>query len=216
MENINIADKIRKLLELSSNNSSEHEAIAAALKAQELMAKYDLTLEQVKDGPKSKKIIETVYHHTGKHEMKKWKYRLASTISNNFRCKTLMYGHDEVAFYGYEDDAKIALQVFTYLYEAGNRLAIRYYNQCRKNGEMTKGVMNTYLMGFNNGISSVLEKQCKALMIITPQEVIDSFEEKTKGWKTSTVSVSAQKNSAAFNAGKRDGIDVANARSISA
>jgi len=216
MENINIADKIRKLLELSNNNPSEHEAIAAELKAQELMAKYDLTLEQVKHEPKSKKIIETVYYHTGKHEMKKWKYRLASTISNNFRCKTLMYGRDEVAFYGYEDDAKIALQVFTYLYEAGNRLAVRYYNQCRKNGEMTKGVMNTYLMGFNNGISSVLEKQCKALMIITPQEVIDSFEEKTKGWKTSTVSVSAQKNSAAFNAGKRDGIDVANARSISA
>ena len=212
----NIEDKIRKLLELSSNNPSEHEAIAAALKAQELMAKYDLTIEQVKDKPEIREIIEAAYYHTGKHEMKRWKYALANTVSKNFRCKPLMYGNDAVVFYGYKEDAEIAKQVFTYLYEAGNTLAVKYYNQCRKNGLNTKGVMNTYLMGFNRGIASVLEKQCTALMIITPKEVVDSFEEKTKGWKTSTVNLHANKNDAAFNAGETDGRDVANSRSLSA
>lgn len=210
----NIEDKIRKLLELSNNNPSEHEAMAAALKAQELMAKYDLTIEQVKDKPESREIIEAIYHHTGKHEMKKWKYRLADIVSNNFRCKMFMCGHEEIVFYGYKEDASIALQVFSYLYESGNKLAVRYYNQCRKEGQYTKGVMNAYLMGFSKGVASVLEKQCKALMIITPQEVIDGFNEKTKGFRTVTRSISMSKNDAAFNAGKIDGRDIAKARSL--
>lgn len=212
----NITEKVRKLLALSSNNPNENEAIAAALKAQELMAEYDLTIEQVKDKPESREIVEAVYRHTGKHEMKKWKYGLATIIGNNFRCKVFMYGCEEVVFYGYEEDAKIALQVFSYLYEAGNRLAVKYYNQCRKERKYTKGVMNTYLAGFRQGISSVLEEQCKALMIITPQEVIDKFNEKTSGWKTKTVSTTISKNSAAFENGKKDGADVAKSRSIPA
>ena len=147
--------------------------------------------------------------------MKRWKYALATTVSNNFRCKPLVYGREAVAFYGYKEDAEIAKHVFSYLYEAGNKLAVKYYNQCRKKGLDTKGVMNTYLMGFNKGIASVLEKQCLALMIVTPQEVINSFEEKTKGYKTSTVCMHANGNDSAFNTGKRDGIDVANSRAIS-
>ena len=210
----NVTEKVRKLLELSNNNPNENEALAAALKAQRLMAEYDLTIEQVKNKPESREIIEAIYRHTGKHEMKKWKYGLATIVGNNFRCKVFMYGRDEVVFYGYKEDAKIALQVFSYLYEAGNKLAVRYYNQCRKEGKYTKGVMNTYLAGFRKGISSVLEKQCKALMIITPQEVIDKFNEKTKDFKTRTVSTAIMKNNAAFENGERDGADVARARSL--
>ena len=212
----NIENKIRKLLELSNNNPNEHEAISAALKAQKLMAEYDLTIEQVKDKKELREIIEAIYRHTGKHEMKKWKYGLATTVGNNFRCKVFMYGCEEVVFYGYKEDAKIALQVFSYLYEAGNKLAVKYYNQCRKEGKNTRGVMNTYLAGFKKGISSVLEEQCKALMIITPQEVIDKFNERTNGWKTRTVSTKITRDNTAFENGKRDGADVARSRSISA
>ena len=37
-----ILEKIEKLLALAGNNPSENEAISAALKAQELMAKYKI------------------------------------------------------------------------------------------------------------------------------------------------------------------------------
>ena len=212
----NIIEKIKKLLELSGNNPSECEAISAALKAQELMAKYDLTIEQIKDNANQREIIEAIYMNTGKHEMKTWKYGLADTISKNFKCKIFLYNKDSIVFYGYKEDAKIALQVFTYLYETGNQLAVKYYNKCRKEGKQTKGVMNSYLLGFRKGVASVLEEQCKALMIVTPKEVIDKFEERTKGFGSTTKSMRASGSGVAFDTGKRDGVDAVKARQISA
>ena len=40
-----IMEKIKKLLALANNNPSEDEAMAAALKAQEMMAKYNIVLD---------------------------------------------------------------------------------------------------------------------------------------------------------------------------
>ena len=42
-----ILKKIENLLALAGNNPSENEAIAAALKAQELMAKYNIELADI-------------------------------------------------------------------------------------------------------------------------------------------------------------------------
>ena len=208
-----IIEKIKKLLALSNNNPNENEALAAALKAQELMAKYNIDLEQARDSVELREIAQEVYSQTGKHEMRKWKYGLSKIVADNFRCKVFCIGTD-IVFYGYKEDAKIALQVFAYLYEVGNRLALRYYNKCRKESRPTKGVMNTYLMGFKKGISSVLEKGCTALMIITPQEVSDSFNELVKGCRPKKCKVSVNKNDEAYEVGKTDGKNVASAREL--
>lgn len=209
-----ILNKIKNLLDLANNNPNENEAIAAALKAQELMAKYNVEIDQLDEKKESKEIVEEIYRQTGKHEMRKWKYGLATIISKNFRCKVYFINNSDVVFYGYKEDAKIALQVFTFLYEIGNKFAVKYYNKCKKEGINTRGVMNTYLAGFRKGVADVLEKQSTALMIVTPQEVTDSFAEMSKDWLPKQVNIRMNGNDRAYEDGRQDGKDMATARSI--
>lgn len=209
-----ILNKIKNLLDLANNNPNENEAIAAALKAQELMAKYNIELDQLDDKKETREIVEEIYHQSDKHEMRKWKIGLADIIAQNFRCKVYFMNKKDVVFYGYKEDAKIALNVFTYLYEIGNKFAVRYYNKCKKEGKETRGVMNTYLVGFKDGVAEVLEKQCTALMIVTPKEVTESFDEMTNGWKTIKSTLRLSGDTSAYSNGKSDGKDMATARNI--
>lgn len=209
-----ILNKIKNLLDLANNNPNENEAIAAALKAQELMAKYNIELDQLDDKKETREIVKEVYYQSDKHEMRKWKIGLADIIAQNFRCKVYFMNKNNVVFYGYKEDAKIALNVFTYLYEIGNKFAVRYYNKCKKEGKETRGVMNTYLVGFKDGVAEVLEKQCTALMIVTPKEVTESFEEMTSGWKTVKSTLRLSGDTSAYSNGKSDGRDMATARNI--
>lgn len=209
-----ILNKIKNLLDLANNNPNENEAIAAALKAQELMAKYNVELDQLEDKKETREIVKEVYYQSDKHEMRKWKLGLASIIAQNFRCKVYFLGSKDVVFYGYKEDAKIALQVFTHLYEIGNKFAVRYYNKCKKEGRDTRGVMNTYLIGFRDGAAEVLGKQCTALMIVTPKEVTESYEEMTKDWKSVKSTLRLSGDTGAYSNGKSDGKDMATARNI--
>lgn len=209
-----ILNKIKNLLDLANNNPNENEAMAAALKAQELMAKYNVELDQLDDKPETHEITEEIYRQSGKHEMKKWKIGLSVIVAENFRCRTYTIDKKDVVFYGYKEDAKIALQVFTYLYEVGNKLAVRYYNKCKKEGKETRGVMNTYLIGFRDGVREVLGKQCTALMIVTPKEVNESFDEMTKEWRSVKTTLRMSEDTSAYSSGKSDGRDIATARSI--
>lgn len=171
-----IIEKIKKLLNMTQENgASENEAMVAALRAQKLMAEYNINVADIETSDDSMTIIEESFV-CGKGD--KWKVRLAAIIAKNFRCKTYLINKSEVVFYGYESDAKIALNVFKFLFTTGNKLADKYYYEYYKNGENTRGVKNTFLLGFCQGINDVLGKQCVALMIVTPEEVKKSFDEK--------------------------------------
>ena len=198
-----IIEKIKKLLELTKS-PNENEAKSAALKAQELMAKYEINLSQAQDSEK-RKIVNKVYFHNNKREPKKWKYGLAAIVANNFMCKLYLYEKD-IVFHGYEEDAEIALNTFKYLYDVGNKLASKYYHKCRDQGMPTRGVIETYLAGFKVGIKSVLEKQSMALMIITPKEVEDSFNKISAGGKEKQMAVHINSNKA-FSDGIKAGKD---------
>lgn len=209
-----ILNKIKNLLDLANNNPNEHEAMAAALKAQELMAKYNIELSELDSDNSEKELFKAVYEDTSKHEMKTWKIGLAAIIADNFCCKMYTLGKKDVVFYGYKKDAQIALEVFKFLYTLGNKFAVRYYNKRKKEGRETKGVMNTYLHGFRTGIQDVLAKQCTALMLVTPKEVTESFEEMSAGWGTCKSTLRVTSDNRAFESGRRDGKDAASARTI--
>lgn len=214
MENMEkILNKIKNCLDLANNNPNENEAIAAALKAQELMAKYNIELDQVEDAGKEEREISEEMFECSRSD--KWKVKLANIIAKNFRCKVYFMNRLNVVFYGYKEDAKIALQVFKYLYTVGNKFANTCYYNYKKEGKETKGVKNTYLVGFCDGVASVLEKQCTALMIVTPQEVKDAFNEKTKNFRSFTSNIKTQgTQNSAYSKGRADGRDVANARTL--
>ena len=212
MANEKIIKKVKNLLDLANNNPSENEAIAAALKAQELMAKYNIDSSAI-NGEDSEEFFHAKYIIGAGHEMKKWKVKLSASIARNFRVKTYLSNRD-VVFYGYKKDAEIAVEVFKFLYEAGNKFSVRYYTKCKKEGKNTKGVMNAYLYGFCKGIEEALDKQCTALMIVVPKEVNESFEAMSAHWKHGTVHLKMSTDLNAYSQGRTEGKEAAMSRSI--
>lgn len=80
-----ILEKIEKLLALAGNNPSENEAISAALKAQELMAKYNIELADLEGKSLKQNIVEETYMPKANcHYVRKWRYTLSQIIAKNF------------------------------------------------------------------------------------------------------------------------------------
>ena len=207
-----IISKIRKLLAMTEKNGcSEGEAMTAALMAQKLMAKYNLTIADIEDDTSKGKIVEVGYDAGTKY---KWKYRLANIIAVNFCCKVFVVGRSKIVFYGYENHAKIASDVFKFLFETGIRLANNYYYKCYKDGLETVGVKNTFLVGFCDGIKEVLGQQCRALMLVTPKEVEDGFKKIVGNSKAVNSTMKIYRDSQVYNDGKFEGRSAANARSL--
>lgn len=208
-----VIEKIRKLLAMTEENgASENEAIIAALKAQKLMAEYNLTVADVADEHEGKsEIIEAAVDAGTKY---KWKYGLVNIIAVNFCCKVYIVNKSNVVFYGYKNHADVASEVFRFLFNTGNKLANNYYYKCMKDGRDTVGVKNTFLLGFCKGIEEVLGKQCRALMLVTPKEVEESFKEIIAGSKSIKSTMKINRDAQAYEDGKREGRFVANARSL--
>jgi hypothetical protein len=206
---------ISKLLKTASDKgATENEAMIAALKAQELMAKYDIVLTDIEE---EKEEIESVKADTDAGH--KWKYSLSGIIANNFCCKVFWTNNNRtVCFYGFTHNATIARDVFNFLYNIGNRFAAREYMNARNNGRNTTGLKNTYLIGFLHGIKSVLEKQCTALMIVIPEEVKKSYEDMKSGMNMRTMNkkMNYNNNKEVYDKGYTDGRNTANARYIEA
>ena len=172
-----IISKITKLLALSDleKNPSENEAIAASLAAQRLLAKYNLSMVDVTGERDPEEEIEQVIADVGKG--KKWKYNLAAAVADNYACKTFSQGSDKLVFYGYKADILIARRVYIYLFKVGNRLANQYVKNYRENTWYdTKGIYNSFVSGFTNGVRKELEKQCTALALVVQPEVQESWD----------------------------------------
>lgn len=176
-----IIQTIRKILELSKNNPSEEEAKSAALKAQELLAKYHIDMKEVESIDID--TVESIEEVRVNLQSKKWKYKLANIVANNFRCKHFYIGKGTLVFYGHKTDADIAAETFKYLFNVGNRLAGRAVDKVFGETGTSANVYNSFVAGFCAGIEEALNEQCKALMIITPEDVKTSFEEKAKSMK---------------------------------
>lgn len=173
-----IIQTIRKVLELSKNNPSEEEAKAAALKAQELLAKYHIDMKEVETIDADD--IDNIEEVRVSIPAKKWKYRLAMIVANNFRCKHFYIGKGILVFYGHKTDADVAAETFKYLFNIGNRLAGREVDRVFGETGTSANVYNSFVAGFCAGVDEVLSQQCTALMLVTPEDVKTAFEEKAK------------------------------------
>lgn len=211
-----VIKKIENLLALAGNNPNPNEAAAAALKAQELMAKYSIVSTDIHRCSHTQKITEAEYDwKKSPHCTSKWRHILSGILAENFRCRHYTCGRcGPVIFYGYERDAAVAAEVFKFLFETGNRLAARYYQTCRKKGMNTKGVMNTYLSGFCSGIREALGRQGTALMIAVPKEVNESWSRFSKDFYEITHVLKQQNSKRIYEDGRQDGKDTAMARNL--
>lgn len=207
-------EKVKKLLSLAGNNPSEEEAIAASLKAQELIAKYNLDLS---DLDKEKLEISQEEYTTGVD--KSWKYGLAQAVADNFRVMNYWVGKRKVVFYGYKQDAMVAVSVFEYLFKTGERGARAACRKSYKEYGTETGVYYSYTRGFTAGVKSALEVQSTALMVVTPQEVKESYENYSaeNGFKTLGGFRNGSENGVsrkAYNEGFNDGRTAGSSRSL--
>lgn len=177
MKQDKIVEKIKKLLALAGNNPSEQEAQAAYAKAQALMAQYSIELSE--ESGEEIEIIAMQVHHKDNCGYRK---PLAVVIANNFRVKVFMTGNT-VTFFGTKMDVEIAKEIFEHAYNYAYKRGFKLERDARKAGEDTHGLANSYFSGFIAGLKAILDEQCKALMIVTPKEVEDAWEERIKGMK---------------------------------
>lgn len=211
-----IIDKVLKVLELSKNNPNPEEAKAAALKAQALMAEYHIEVDDLESITSTVEEITETRSYTGTGL--KWKYKLASIIARNFRCRVYYSGKRFCVFYGYKTDTEIARSVFEQLLKIGHKLGLKERARVKKDGFQTDGIYNSYVLGFCKGVDQALSVQCTALMLVVPKEVNEQYEEMSSEWKCKIktgLTISGDPNgSRAYYKGVEDGKDVAGKKRI--
>lgn len=168
-----IIAKVKNLFDLAKSDN-ENEAKAAALKAQELMAKYHLEQNEVEGEEITEEIVEHLYE-TGVGN--KWKVPLALSIAKAFRCKVYTRDRNAFVFYGYSEDSEAAENTFEYLFETCKRIKGKKERELRKAGYNVDGEGIAFALGFVAGVKEAFEKQCTALLVITPKEVDDSYQQ---------------------------------------
>jgi len=169
-----IVEKISKLLALSES-TNEHEAKLSLMKAQEIMAKYNIEMKDVKI--QREEIIENKVDDISIGLQ--WKSYLAQIIGENFRCEVLFAcrGNSKKAiFIGYAYDTEIAISIFRYAYKVINRNANRLYYQYKKKGLKTKNLKRIYSMSFIKGLNDGYKRQVNAhqeyaLVVVPSREV---------------------------------------------
>lgn len=197
-----IVEKIKGLLALGNEkrNDSDAEAKAALLKAQQLMAKYDISIEECEEQEEPEYSHEMCEH--------KWDYAyripLASVLAKNFRCMTYSRGKT-IVFMGHPSDAKICKATFEYAYQFIQKRGNSIYNKKYAMGYPTKGVFNSYANGFIVGLKEAFDVQCTALAIVTPPDVINHFEEISKDWRCRSHKGLEVNNFEVYSEGRRDG-----------
>lgn len=189
-----LLERIDKLMALAGDNPNEHEAQAAALAAQRLMAQY--SAERAKRRAARKKdeaadwselwsdrssLCERIVRRacTANTSGKAWGVHLALCVADSFRCcvyiHTVRHGRS-IVFVGYETDACVAAKTFDHLFRIGERLAGAECRRAKRDFGTAVGVKNTFLIGrgdggFVGGIRSVLEAQTEELLLTCPREV---------------------------------------------
>lgn len=205
-------EKIRKILALAENNPEKNEAIAAALHAQKLMAKYHIEQSELGQELKEENIDSLECVLSGK--TMKWRLGLAAIIGRNFRCRVYLNYAGNVTFYGFEEDAKIAREVFISLYNIGVKLSNKMKREARKETGTASGVRNTFCLGFVDGIRAELEKQCTALMIVVPKEVDEKYKEQFTFTRTTSTSMKVSSDREMYNKGFQEGRDAIRSKGI--
>ena len=165
-----MVDKVRKLLALAGNNHSEGEAKLALLRANELIAKYNLDLSE-ETGEKVEYVVLAAKHSNNEG----YRTRLACVIAPSFRCKVIMIGNT-VHFFGRKHDAESCVEIYNYVYRVSHNIGLRLERKARQEGKNTHGVANSYWEGFVSGIKKELDAQCKALMVVVPDDVHQEFD----------------------------------------
>lgn len=205
---MDIKAKIEKLLAKTvENGCTMDEAATAAKMVQRLIKKYHIDLAEI--GDESEKADG---ERLDAKNVKKWEIRLISAIAKNMRCKVVV-SHRHIS-------ESIRRKTFVYVIgmDADRKAVIALYDKLRKICKVgmkeeqnyhkkmfgtSKGIADSYGFGFMQAIKGEMEKQAKALVLVTPKEVDDKVQELFPYAKVTRTNVAC--NEHAYNNGVNDG-----------
>ena len=215
MANSKIMDKIVALLQKTvDNGASEQEAIAAAKLAQKLMAKYHVDVVTFEE--KTEEVSDELFGIT-----RKWQASLANVIAKNTCCRVIRTNNPNkrrgsaIVFFGRDSDRKTAVgmwQMFAELIRQGIQRAKR---RAMAEYGYTDTVESSYAMRYIQAIKEELGTQCRALMLVVPEDVDDAVNKRFPKLTTKTVSYRVNMaGSMAGSMGYRDGKSAAQTKRI--
>lgn len=205
---MDIKAKIEKLLAKTiENGCTVEEAASAAKMVQRLIKKYHVDLAEVGDEPE-----KADSERLDTKSVKKWEMRLVSAIARNMRCEVII-SRRYVA-------TSVNRKSFVYIIgmDADRKAVISLYEKLRKICKVgmkkeqdyhkamygtSRGIADSYGFGFMQAIRSEMEKQAKALVLVTPKEVDDKVQELFPHARIMHTNVAC--NEHAYNSGVNDG-----------
>ncbi len=205
---MDIKAKIEKLLAKTiENGCTVEEAASAAKMVQRLIKKYHVDLAEVGDEPE-----KADSERLDTKSVKKWEMRLVSAIARNMRCEVII-SRRYVA-------TSVNRKSFVYIIgmDADRKAVISLYEKLRKICKVgmkkeqdyhkamygtSRGIADSYGFGFMQAIRSEMEKQAKAIVLVTPKEVDDKVQELFPHARIMHTNVAC--NEHAYNSGVNDG-----------
>ena len=101
-----------------------------------------------------------------------------------------------------------------YLFKVGNRLARIHVKERLEHGECSgEGLFNSFCAGFVKGVGSELDKNCKALALVVPQKVKESYDVISKDFRIIKTTIPTV-DKVAYNEGIIEGKRALNAQYI--
>jgi hypothetical protein len=154
---LKVLDQIRKLLALASNNTNEHEAALALLKAKEIMLKYNIdNIDLEKDSKED--IIEVDFKIS--HSSEEYTLRFVYWLGKAFLVKPILIkrniGNDKIKFEKYirfigkTPDVAVSTFVFSYMMNILDQKSKEYSTKLKKRKD--------YDLGFVTAVCDKLKK----------------------------------------------------------
>lgn len=213
-----VSDKIQKLFRLAGNNPYPEEAQAALLKAQKLIAEYNLHEEDFTGEQKENYKHDLIISKVSKGHFNN---QIAGIIANAFACKSILIpvrSQYKLAFFGREENAIAAKEALNFAYTIMRK---KGNDEIKKAGYAIgqKGstiIYNAYAQGFIAGLRDAIGAQTRALAIIIPQDTENAFNQKFPGAKRArTRKTYLKRDEEIKTRGYQDGNNVMNQRSLS-
>jgi len=176
----NVLEKVKKLFAVAENNPYLEEAQNAILRAQFLMLKHGVTVEDIDFQEGKKEVVDESIAETGRMP---WYWKsLMMVLGDNFRCKAYIQKRNisKACFIGLKEDVKLVKEVFNYAVNVVEVCAKNYVVKYKKPGFNTSGIKNDYILGFINGLKDKFKEQVEskgfALMLVKDNAVIEAIE----------------------------------------
>ena len=158
-----ILSKLNKLLAMSNSTANEHEAMTATRQLHALLAKHNISLEQLNEEP------ESIGEARGEQRCQPWKRIIAKGVANLYFCDFYIISlggrKSAYVFVGSEVNRTFALHIFSMIIKT-------IVSQSRRDSKKTYGeVVSGFTRSFWAGASNRIAERCK--------ELIDSAKEGT-------------------------------------